>query len=229
MKKFRFLLLVALFFTKMASPSALGGELETYTDFFNIHASAQGLLSPPPAIFAHKEISSFLPQIPKVDVITGEYHEEEIDFLVAGSEPLSLRRFYSHLGHKNQTYGHWTINPEALMLFDFRPNASQRFAGVGEESGNFILCENEQGNAFTFDPDKHKHFTNTGRGHPLNVHFSCNKVTPGRYENYWEGVIEDGSGGKRIYRTEIGLWNQVNDTTYQACIKEERKPNGNVI
>ncbi|MCH9625856.1 MAG: hypothetical protein S4CHLAM123_10400 [Chlamydiales bacterium] len=212
MKKFRFLLLAFLFFAKVASLSAV-----------------EGLLSPPPPVFVHKEISSFLPHIPKVNIITGEYHEEEVDFVVAGGEPLSIRRFYNHRGHKNQAYGHWSINPEALMLFNFESGGHPHFAGIGEENGNFILCENEQEGTFTFDPSKHKDFTHSGTNHPLNVHFSCKKVTPGRYENYWEGVIEDGSGGQKKYRTEIGLWKHVYDRTYQAGIKEERRPNGNVI
>ena len=236
MRTFRFLLLAVLFFIKVSPLLALEEEfdVDVYADFFNMEASRdEGVLSPPSPVFTHMEIPSFLPQIPKVNVITGEYHEEEVDFVVAGSEPLSIRRFYSHLGHKNQVYGHWSINPEVLMLFNFGSdyNKHQRFAGIGEESGNFILCENEQGGTFTFDPKKHKNFTNIGKSHPLNVRFSYNKVTPGRYENYWEGVIEDGLGGRKLYRSEIGEWGShvYTGPAYQACIKEERKPNGNVI
>ena len=38
--------------------------------------------------------------IPKVNVISGEYCEEAIDLVVAGCEPLSVRRFYYHLAPK---------------------------------------------------------------------------------------------------------------------------------
>ncbi len=202
--------------------------------FFTISASAiedpmgGGSLAPPPAVFSHNETSSFLP---KVNVITGEYHEEEIDLVVAGCEPISIRRFYNHLGHKNQAYGHWNINPETLMLFNFWKGLvkSEPFMGVGDEGGNFILCEKKRGDRFTFDSAKHTNFTNLGNTHPLNVHFSSEKVKPKNHEYYWEGEIEDGSGRKRFYRTEIGLWNQSSDSLFQACIHEEKRPNGNII
>ncbi|MCH9608833.1 MAG: hypothetical protein S4CHLAM45_07450 [Chlamydiales bacterium] len=193
-------------------------------------------VKPPPAVFDHREVSAFLPQIPKVNVITGEYCEEEVDFVVAGIEPLSIRRFYNHQGYKNQAYGHWRINPETLILFNFTTNDSQKFAGVGSENGGFTLCENKQGGTFTFNPNKNKSFTNesthlTGQNHPLNTSFSVKKVTPGHTEHYWKGTVKDGTGRERLYDSERGLWGAYynQEPAYQARIIEERKPNGNII
>jgi len=56
-------------------------------------------------------------------------------------------------------------------------------------------------------------------------------VKPKRHEYYWEGVIEDGTGRQRVYRSEIGIWHQINNYTpvYQAQIREDKLPNGNII
>src|ERR1700722_575946 len=115
--------------------------------FLQISANAifgqdKNILTPPPAVFATKELSTFMPQVPKVNVITGEYCEEVYDLVVAGIEPLSIRRFYSHQGHKDEALGHWSINPEALVLFNFEGKG--QYAGVGKEDGSFILCEGKK-------------------------------------------------------------------------------------
>src|SRR3990167_4645707 len=134
-----------------------------------------GRLLPPPPIFTPSII-------PKVDVVSGEYCEQEIDFLLAGCEPLTIRRFYSHKGHKNPAYGHWKINPESLMLFNFYRDNPNSFAGFGCASGGFIVCEERVGEQFFFDIKKHKSYVNasySGKNHPLNASCSIQKIVPG--------------------------------------------------
>ena len=50
-----------------------------------------------PAAFQMADTVHFAPELPKVNVSTGEYVEEAVDLVVAGAQPLSLRRFYNHL------------------------------------------------------------------------------------------------------------------------------------
>ncbi|NGX55334.1 MAG: tRNA nuclease WapA [Chlamydiae bacterium] len=201
---------------------------------FNMSIKNDGVLAAPPAVFSHKAPSTYIPQIPKVNVITGEYCEEEEDLVVAGIEPISIRRFYNHNGHKNQAYGHWNINPETLMLFNFTSNRNPTYAGAGDENGGLILCEKAYNGGYVIDPGRNKSFTHaqTGQCHPLNVQVSIEKCTPKRFEYYWKGEVKDGSGRTRSYATEIGLWKDVTrdqEVVSQARIKEDRKPNGNVL
>ncbi|MCC5832529.1 MAG: hypothetical protein JJU12_05755 [Chlamydiales bacterium] len=63
--------------------------------------SKSDLHPPPPAVSRLYEAQAFNPTIPKVNVVTGEYCEEERDFVVAGAQPLSIRRFYNHQGYKD--------------------------------------------------------------------------------------------------------------------------------
>lgn len=196
-----------------------------------------GVLLPPSPVFSPTEQVPFLPHVPKVNVITGEYCEGEADLIVAGAEPLSLRRFYSHLGEKGQAYGHWRINPETLMLFNFASNYQSKFAGIGSEEGGFTVCDHDTGCGFSFNAMKNKSFTNTGVGnlsgqtHPLNTSFTIKRNTPGKHEIFWEGTIAEGSGRRRNFRTEIGLWGPGNNIgpVSQAWVLEDRKPNGNII
>lgn len=53
---------------------------------------------------------------PKVNPITGEYAEEEVDLIVAGAEPLSLRRFYNHFSPYDPRYASWRYNPEHFFV-----------------------------------------------------------------------------------------------------------------
>ena len=80
--------------------------------------------------------SSFLP---KVNPISGEYVEQEVDLVVAGCEPLSFRRCYGHMFCSDRRYGlGWRINPEAFLTANFQWNKSHTFAAIGEESGSVL-------------------------------------------------------------------------------------------
>lgn len=53
---------------------------------------------------------------PKVNPVTGEYCEEELDLVVAGSEPLSVRRYSNSNAPYDPRYASWRYNPEELNL-----------------------------------------------------------------------------------------------------------------
>ncbi len=206
--------------------------------FFSLCSlQAEVSFSPPPAIKYRNESLAFNPTVPKVNVITGEYCERECDLVVAGAQPLSIRRFYNHQGFKDQLMGHWRINPESLMLFNFyRKNPHPEFAGIGDEEGQFTSCESFENYIFRFCPEKNKSFTTlpspqSGQNHPLNMSFTYTKVKPDKRQYYWNGHIQDGSGRRRTYRTEIGVWKYpINFApVYQGRVQEDRLPNGNVI
>jgi len=249
MKKIAFLSILLLLATLVNVLQAQDGSLDDDNDqeLFDLALSREnGFLSPPPATFSPKEFSTFNPQLPKVNVITGEYCEEECDLIIAGIEPLSYRRFYGHHGHKDECYGHWRINPECLFLFNFETREYPKYGAVGSENGGFSLYENGHGNVYTFDAQKNRSITNgeaiTGQNHPLNTRISYRRVEKKKEDNhfYWEGVIEDGNGRKRFFQSDWKMWPKGNNKytatagrdfvpPYQAKIIEERRPNGNII
>ena len=55
---------------------------------------------------------------PKVDAVTGTYHEEEVDLIIAGCEPISFHRFYQHKAN-NPSFGTWIYNPETYAAANF--------------------------------------------------------------------------------------------------------------
>lgn len=210
----------------------------------------------PPSV-SQKEISNFASAFPKVNVITGEYCEEECDLIVTGIEPLSFRRFYEHLGYKDQVYGHWRVNPECFMLYNFELSNSfhpdyKKFVGIGEVNGSFYNYEKNEGTRFCIDYSLLKGPTNKGKAcggqsHPLNVHIDFQKHQAHQKKEFsYSGTIIDGSGRLRIFGTETRLRptdkyhkevSHHGETTrpfgpfppYQAFIKEEIKPNGNIL
>lgn len=181
----------------------------------------------PSPLFPPKDQFTFLPQIPKVNLITGEYCEDECDLVVAGVEPLSIRRFYNHFsGHNERIYGHWRVNPETLAFFNFEPfQGYKTFVAAGEKNSSFFLYERFVGNNISFDGENNKGFTNTsslltGQNHPLNTQISYNKrhtvlkktlLSPPTDYYWWEGTIKDGSGKERSFKTDIRQWPQVGE------------------
>jgi len=237
------------------------GQEQFPEKIFHIQAET---FSTPPVPCAPREKSTFLPQVPKVNLVTGEYCEEACDLVVAGSEPLSLRRFYNHFsGMYERMYGHWRINPETLMLFNFEQvGDSKVFVGSGEKNGAFYLHDIAKGNSFEINPSTQGFAADqlSGKRHPLNSIVSFTKghrVIKSRQHDpenhyWWEGAIKDGSGGERLFKTDLRQWPQQGKSQpcrrrrhpasgevqmtkliftppYQAQILEEHRPNGNVI
>ena len=213
-------------------------------DFFEIIASEFGDLPPPPPVFNPMGGDAYNFQFPKVNVITGEYCEAECDLVVAGAEPLSYRRFYGNQGYKDKAYGHWRINPECMMVFNFELSKLhkrnfQKLAGCGEESGCFILYEKADRNHYTFDIQKHASFIHTnlsGQTHPLNTKVSYEKLIEKDDFCSYEGRIQDGSGRERHFLTKPNVWprdrgdfGSFPHPPYQAKIVREKRPNGNII
>ncbi len=214
----RFFILIACFIS--CSLCAQEDEVR----FFDFNALAKNAPSP---LFSPVDKSVLLPQVPKVNLITGEYCEDACDLVVAGAQPLSIRRFYNHFsGHGERIYGHWRINPEAFMLFNFESTEGrQTLAGVGEPNSSFFCYEKQVDNGFVIDGDKNKGFSNTscllsGQNHPLNTrvaytkgHAVCQKGSLCDPEDHywWEGAIRDGSGCERTFKTDLKQWPQTGD------------------
>lgn len=189
---------------------------------FSVQGTERDLI--PHRLFAPTERSTFLPQIPKVNLATGEYCEDACDLVVAGSEPISIRRFYNHTsGHFEKIYGHWRVNPETFILFNFEAaQKTETYVGAGGKSGNFVLFDNGISSGFTVNPVKNKGFTNTslsGQHHPLNTHVSYKKETttftygicePEKH-CWWEGTIKEGNGNERFFKTDTRQWPQMSN------------------
>jgi Domain of unknown function (DUF6531) len=187
---------------------------------------------------------------PKVNPITGDLIEEETDLVIAGSEPLSVRRFYSHTAIFEPKTGGWRHNPEAFFVANFEWLAQETFAAAGESNGSIVPFK-PSSNVCTFNfPKGFSNFNPSGQTHPLNTKINYYRA-PSKEKGYfsWRGEIIDGSGAKRYFDSGKHCWlsNLVTDvrrkgrdiyitmytpncwTPYQLHVYEERKPNGNII
>lgn len=226
--------------------------------FLECKASRVEADSSGPGVFEPEEI---LASLSKVNVVTGEYCDEECDLVVAGIEPLSLKRFYSHFAaYHHHLTGHWRVLPQTHMLFDF--GNAKRYVLAGELNGSSLLYESRIGNALKIDTQKHKsQCCSSGQGHPLHREVSYKKyekrVTFRRFRQpethcWWEGVITEGSGHVRFFKTAADQWPEEGKEPPMSCIRrrntgeieytplsfippfqaqltEERLANGNVL
>src|SRR6185503_3704686 len=186
-------------------------------EVIDLPQTGRGEFAATPLFSLPTEGNPFTPQVPKVNLITGEYCEESCDLVVAGIEPLSFRRFYNHFTARSyQIYGHWHINPEAYMFFHFEHLNQTPFVAFGERNNTFFRYDHiawlEFSHAFITQSDKIKGVTrNSGQCHPLNTktrywhHLdrSNRKSSP---LSMWEGSIKDGSGRERIFQTDLLQW-----------------------
>lgn len=197
---------------------------------------------------------SHFPITPRVNVITGEHLEEEVDLVVAGSQPLSIRRFYSHNGSYHPGYNHWRFNPEQYCVANFSYEKQDRFVAAGEASGTITNYQNgSQNQLFSFSTDKCKgfiHFDQNGQSHPLNAKVAFELTERGSVKGFcWEGTITSGSGAKRKFKSAQKYWISTKTfyeapgdkeseiykitpqvwTPYEVPVTEERLPNGNII
>ncbi len=101
---------VILFFLVLTNILPAEEEL----DFFDLEVSKEQVLDKRQNYFLTKTDYKIAP---KVNPITGEYTEEEVDLVVAGSQPLSSRRFYNSSAPYDPRYATWRYNPEALGYF----------------------------------------------------------------------------------------------------------------
>src|SRR5262249_7325215 len=139
----------------------------------------------------------------------GELIEEEIDLVVAGVEPLSLRRFYNSSAPYERRTGCWRYNPEAFFAANFEWHSQEIFAAVGGRDGSitpFIAAGNC---IFTVDKTKGLiHPIPGGQSHPLNAKVVYRRTgdKDNKYRFYWNGEITDGSGCVRTFSSPMHSW-----------------------
>ena len=111
---------------------------------------------------------------PKVDIISGTYLEDAIDLVIAGNDPLSIRRFYYHTAPTTDTrYGFWQINPEASINANLEYSTLPQFVSVGEFSGGISQLTKTSDRAFGLTSNKSSGYN--GQTHPLNTKITYQK------------------------------------------------------
>lgn len=190
---------------------------------------------------------------PNVNPITGEVYEDCVDLVIAGSEPLSLRRFYnSHAPYDKRTAS-WRYNPECLFYANFELERQEIFASIGDRDGSMCSLKCRESDRACFDyevPDSFLNLNPNGQSHPLNTHLSYTKIGDPKEAKRWRytGTIIDGSGRERTFLSPMHRWLRTvrwteklpfkrryykispnRWTPYHIPILEERLPNGNII
>ena len=115
---------------------------------------------------------------PKVNPITGEYCEEEVDLVVAGSQPISIRRFYNSSAPEDGRYANWRYNPECFFVANFELHELEIFASIGEADGSVCAFKRSSGDQTLFQFEVPKHFLAfqaDGSSHPLNTKIQFSK------------------------------------------------------
>lgn len=178
---------------------------------------------------------------PKVDPVSGEYQEASCDLIVAGCEPLSLRRFYNHMSYPDSLYAQWRINPESLIKANFSYEKLDKNVLVGQRSGGCVLLEDKQEQAFRFAPATQKSYAHTslsGQLHPKNLLVTYSTVYDQDNERRFrfDGTLTDGTGRHLNFTTTMHKWHKRKDgvppSRWLPCyckIKQERLPNGNIL
>lgn len=195
---------------------------------------------------------------PKVNPVTGEYCEEEIDLVVAGSQPLSVRRFYNSSAPYDPRCATWRYNPESFFVANFEWGGQEIFASIGDGDGSACSLKRSSHNHTTFDfevPKSFLAFQPDGQSHPLNTQINYWKQGDPKDKHRYEyrGTITDGSGRVRTFASPMHRWTdyvhwrekkgswltgwsealwriRANTwTPYHIPITEEKLPNGNII
>lgn len=194
---------------------------------------------------------------PKVNPITGEYCEEELDLVVAGSQPLSVRRFYNSSSPYDPRYATWRYNPESFFVANLEWKNQELFAAIGDLDGTVCSLKPSATLSYTFDFQIPKNFAISsadGTSHPLNTKINYwRKGDPNDKQRFqYIGTITDGSGRERAFVSPMHRWTSsvhwtekkgnwlsgsekkwrilANTwTPYLIPIVEEKLPNGNIL
>lgn len=191
--------------------------------------------------------------IPKVNPITGEYCEEELDLVVTGITPLSIRRFYNSKAPYDPRYAHWRYNPESFFVANFEWPEQKIFASIGDYDGSICSFKHTDSSFYLLDIPKNFLFIhNEGSSHSLNTTVHYQKIIDSKNKQHYEGTITDGTGRIRSFCSESHSWTQhiqwiekkkgfgwKSETTwlifpntwtpYHLPITEEKLPNGNIL
>jgi len=159
---------------------------------FGVIASEEVYLDPPMAKGSDQIIdqqenyfqTSTYKIIPNVNPITGDLTEDEVDLVVAGCEPLSVRRFYSHTAPHEPKTGGWRYNPETFFAANFEWKGQKAFASVGEFNGGIISFTPQSGNC-TFNAKDFSQFNPNGQTHPLNTKIHYSKINAKEKGFFW--------------------------------------------
>ena len=147
---------------------------------------------------------------PKVNPITGEYSEEEVDLVVAGAQPLSLRRFYNHCAPYDPRYASWRYNPECFFVANLEWRGQEIFAAVGEADGSVSHFKRSGTESYVFQFVAPQGFVTTANGqeHPLNtkIHYWRLGDPKDKPRFQYVGTITDGSGRVRSFSSPMHRW-----------------------
>lgn len=224
-------------------------------DFFDIEASKEHILDKRQNYFL---TSTDYKISPKVNPITGEYCEEELDLVVAGSQSLSIRRFYNSSSPYDPRYATWRYNPESFLVANLEWGGQELFAAVGDIDGSVCSLKPSSTQAYTFDFQIPKSFAishSDGASHPVNTKINYwRKGDPkDKHRFQYIGTITDGSGRVRTFASPMHRWTHYVHytekkgswltggsekiwrvhantwTPYHIPVLEEKLPNGNIL
>ncbi|MCH9703247.1 MAG: hypothetical protein K0U13_00515, partial [Chlamydiae bacterium] len=177
-----------------------------------------------------------------VNPITGEYCEVQTDLVVSGVQPISYRRFYGHFCDGDLANGHWSVNPESLVLFSLCSSEIEPFVGHGTADGGFYRFEHWKKNdrIELLDAKSYVHREISGGRHPANTVVEWDRSSPEPYFIF-SGEIKRGDGTKISYESEYKAWPAIEvdpiaramqtrlPPPFMAKVKRERLPNGNYL
>ncbi len=92
--------------------------------------------------------------------VTGEYHEDACDLIVAGCQELTARRYYNHSVHPTTLYYLWNINPESLIKANFEKSGIPLNVAIGKPQGGTILLDDRRTDSYSFNPKSQTAYTN---------------------------------------------------------------------
>ncbi len=181
---------------------------ETTSDVFDLQASQEHILDQRQNYFL---TSTDYKITPKVNPVTGEYCEEEVDLIVAGAQPLSARRFYNSSSPYDPRYASWRYNPESFFVANLEWGGQEIFAAIGDNDGSVCSLKRSAGNHYIFDYEVPKNFATfnpDGRFHPLNTKINYWRFGDPKDKHRYQymGTIADGSGRERSFASPMHRW-----------------------
>lgn len=192
------------------------------------------------------------PYFPKVNLVTGEYHEECVDLELPIPETLRVFRIYHHFSPYQQFSGAWLFNPDSLLFANFELESQSIFFALGNEQGGIQTYSKKEGQSLCLSVNDTRSLMidpefQTERAHPANVQLNYTKEW--RWSAWkWEGTIKRGDGSSLGFTSGSYNWlksqtriRRVDEfefvdeippsrwTPYQLRLTKERRSSGNWI